>query len=218
MVSRVLLLSALFVVATVSQAHAAFVSPVSYDMPNGYTGSYNYWDKNYTGAGAKTTDGAFLSGGLGDLTDGVVTSLNWFDAEPPVGGAGPYVGWVIDPVITFHFSAVTTFSTVDIHFDDANGNGGVSAPRGVVINGMSYGVSDPAGSAPFWASFDVSSLAASSTLQITLLRRTQWIFADEFRFSTGAAAVPEPGSLAMWGLCGVGLIALRNMRSRKLAC
>ena len=71
---------------------AAFVSPVTYDMRNGDTGSYNYWDKNYTGSGSTTTDSALLTGGLGDLTDGIVTTLNWYAAEPPTGGDGPYVG------------------------------------------------------------------------------------------------------------------------------
>ncbi|MFV2066020.1 MAG: hypothetical protein ACC645_03505 [Pirellulales bacterium] len=36
---------------------------------------------------------ASLSGGLGDLTDGVIATENWYIVEPPDGPNGPYVGW-----------------------------------------------------------------------------------------------------------------------------
>jgi predicted methyltransferase len=40
-------------------------------MVDGNTGSWEYWDQSQTGFGSVTCDGAALSGGLGDLTDGV---------------------------------------------------------------------------------------------------------------------------------------------------
>ncbi len=53
------------------------IRPVSYDAPNGYTGSYEYWDESYSGIGDTSIDGAALTGGLGDLADGIVANDNW---------------------------------------------------------------------------------------------------------------------------------------------
>ena len=96
---RVVAILGLFL-AFAATAEASFVTPTSYDMPNGYTGSYEYWDESYTGSGNTAADGDPLSGGLGDLTDGVVASDNWYVVEAPLG-PGPYVGWTIDPTISF---------------------------------------------------------------------------------------------------------------------
>ena len=87
--------------ASLAAGEAAALQPDSYSMPNGYSGSYNYWDEIYSGSGCRTCDGAFLSGGTGELTDGVIATDNWFVVEAPAGN-GPYVGWPIDPTITFH--------------------------------------------------------------------------------------------------------------------
>ena len=92
-------------------AHAVPISAVSYDMLNGNgvasSGNFNYWDLNYSGAGATTVDNAALSGGLGDLTDGVIASDNWINVEN-LAGTGPYVGWrhvvAPDPKVTFRFA------------------------------------------------------------------------------------------------------------------
>jgi len=57
-------------------AGASSLPVASYDMNNGdgqaSGGSFNYWDRFYTGTGATTTDDAPLNGGVGDLTDGIV--------------------------------------------------------------------------------------------------------------------------------------------------
>ena len=70
-------------------AGAAAVTPDSYDMLNGNTGSFQYWDQIYNGAGCVTCDNAALSGGRGDLTDGVIAANNWNIDEAPAGN-GPY--------------------------------------------------------------------------------------------------------------------------------
>ena len=204
------LVALVFCLATASLAQAAQVMPINYDMLNGNTGSYNYWDESYSGAGCLTCDNAPLTGGLGDLTDGIAAPDNWFVVEAPQG-PGPYVGWTLEPLITFKFAAPHDFDRVRVHFDDANGAGGVSAPRGVVINGIAYPMTDPIGSAPFWAVFDVNALAPTNTLQITVQRGNLWVFASEVEFYTAGNEVPEPATLLLVGL-GLSAIARRRRR------
>ena len=50
---------------------------LTYSMPNGGQGSYRYHDRDYTGTGDPTVDGAMLSGGTGYLTDGVYVETAW---------------------------------------------------------------------------------------------------------------------------------------------
>lgn len=72
-------------------AQAGQIAPVSYDMLNGETGSFTYYDETYNGSGNPQGTLSALSGGLGDLTDGVIASQNWNVAEQAANG--PYVGW-----------------------------------------------------------------------------------------------------------------------------
>ena len=140
-------------------ANAAAISPISYDMLNGngqaIGGSFNYWDKNYTGSGNTTQDNAPLSGGLGDLTDGVIATDNWLNVEN-VTGEGPYVGWLsLDPTITFNFANIVNIDSVTIYVDDYNGvgAGNVRVPHSVNLSmgGASFSsgtLVDPPSSAP----------------------------------------------------------------------
>lgn len=208
-----LLLSAIF---SAVPTYAATISPISYEMPNGYGqasgGSYNYWDKNYTGSGSTSTDGAYLSGGLGDLTDGIVTNLNWYSIENN-GGTGPYVGWLdINPTITFHFASSVNINSISIHADDSNGIGGVRLPSSVAFNGGApLSVVDPdASTSPSFLTFSNLSLIGSD-LSITLSRGDRWIFVDEISFNT--SAVPEPETYAMF-LAGLGLMGAVSRRRR----
>lgn len=201
------------VVTTLAQpAMAAPVNPLSYGMLNGNTGSYNYWDESYTGVGCTTCDNAPLSGGLGDLTDGVVATDNWFVTEAPPGN-GPYVGWLLDPTITFHFAPLTAVDSISIYYDDANGAGGVSTPAAFVINGTSYGVVDAPGSAP--NVFTVSGLGfVGDTFTVTAVRNNAWVFLSEVSFASKSGAVPEPATWAlMIGGFGMTGAAMRRRRT-----
>lgn len=142
------------------------IAPASYDLLNGETGSYSYFDDAYDGSGDNTVPLASLSGGLGDLTDGVLATEHWNDNNIP------YVGWKsIEPTITFHFDGPLSVEAVTIHVDDSGGGGGVVPPSDVTISmggtTLSFEVVDPAGSEPFAATFGDLGLAGS-TLELTL--------------------------------------------------
>ncbi len=200
-------------------AHADTLSVTSYDMPNGsgqaHGGSYNYWDKSYTGGGSTTTDGALLKGGVGDLTDGVTTTSNWYGIEN-AAGTGPYVGWLngvtANPTIDFRFGTVVVVDTVRIHADDSGGAGGVSLPSTVTINGAAFAVTDPdpGSTAPSWLEFKGLGITGNH-VTVSLGYGNSWIFVDEVQF---AGVVPEPETYAMM-LAGLGLLGAVARRRRQ---
>lgn len=203
-----------------AHVQAAVQKPTSYDMFNGYGtasgGSYNYWDADYGGSGNPTQDFSPLSGGLGDLTDGVVAGLNWDQVEN-LAGTGPYVGWRdIDPVITFHFAQPTSFASLTVHHDDADGYGNVATPdRFVVTVGTKVHtlmISDPPGGAPFASQILLPAGFVGDTLSLQIFRRDTALMLSEVTFDGQVAAVPEPQTYALLvaGLALVGAVARRR--------
>jgi uncharacterized delta-60 repeat protein len=90
---------------------ASPVVPQSYDMPNG-EGPY---DDTYSGAGSPMTALSPLSGGSGQLIDGIIGGYI-FDNLNDLSLRVPWVGWQsIDPEITFDFGARHTFQQIAIH-------------------------------------------------------------------------------------------------------
>lgn len=204
-------IAAMTILSAASGAFADAV-PDSYNMLNGNTGSYNYWDETYSGAGCVTCDNATLSGGHGDLTDGIIATNNWFVTEAPVGN-GPYVGWTLDPVITFHWNSPVNVTSVTFYFDDADGAGGVSAPASIDVNGTNFPIADPVGSAPF--SFVANGLSfTGNDLAVTIHRNNAWVFLSEVEFN--AAPIPEPETYAML-LVGLGLLGFTARRRKVIA-
>lgn len=209
--SRSITFAALVMAA--APAFATSIAPVSYDMINGggqaSGGSYNYWDRNYSGLGSTTTDGAYLSGGLGKLTDGIVATGRW-DVTANVAGTGDYVGWrdgaQTDPLITFHFTGAPTISSISIQLDNT-GYGGVYGPEDIYVDGVAQSFTNPSGIGTITLS-GLSLTGNTHTLQLN--QSAGWVFVSEISFDGRAgAAVPEPANWAMmligFGAVGAGL-------------
>jgi hypothetical protein len=186
------------VAAASTFAVAGNVVPTSYDMLNGETGTYTYWDDSYNGSGSTTTSGDLLTGGLGDLTDGVIATQNWFNTP------GPYVGWYANtPTITFNFAGEVQIDSIILHLDDSNGSGGVAAPGSILVewaNGsLLADITDPDSGEPF--AFSINALGfTGSELRVTINDGTQpWVFMSEIEFN----GVPGPGALSLGALGGL---------------
>ncbi len=174
------------------------IMPVGYDMRNGETGSYTYFDDTYDGDGDVSEPLAWLSGGLGDLTDGVIATQHWNQTPQP------YVGWVsIDPTITFHFSEPVNIDAVVLHLDGSGGGGGVYPPDDVTVSmGGSTQVfpcSDPPDGVPF--AFTCGDLGLSGdTLELTIADYSgsgSYMMLSEVEFF----GVPDTGACCVMGEC-----------------
>ena len=208
------LLSAFF-----SMASAAPLLPTSYDLVNGdgqaSGGGFNYWDLSYNGSGSKTVDGAPLTGGRGDLTDGLIATQRW-DVEENTLGTGPYVGWTnratANPLLTFRFGNAVLVDSVTLYVDDADGYGGVSVPASVDIGleggpSVNYLFIDPLGAVP--VSFTFSGLGlVGPAVSLRLHQATEWVFVSEVTFDGG---VPEPSTVSLT-LVALALAARRGLR------
>ena len=207
--------------ATIGTANALQITPISYDMENGGGGFAKYWDKKYNGTGNTSVNYAPLSGGVGDLTDGIIPTQNWNDVEV-ADGTGPYVGWENrNPVITFNFAGTVNINAVTVYVDDANGFGAVSVPQSILLSmgGSNYNsgsLTDPPTAAPTSYTFSGLNFSGSS-LQLTLNRRTAWVFASEVTFDgelLGVQPVPEPTSTL--SLLALGTLGAASTLKRKL--
>jgi hypothetical protein len=209
-----------FSVAMSAAAHAAPLVVTSYSGPNGNGqasgGSFNYWDLAYNGIGATNVDGAPLTGGTGDLTDGVVASDFWFNVEN-VAGTGPYVGWynqrTPNPTILFNFAGAPTVNQIDIHLDNSF-VGGVFAPSAIWVDGVAQAFTAPSPGTIGTVSLTGLSLVGPSHSIQFFQANGGWVFVSEISFF-GAAGVPEPASWALmivgFGLAG-GAVRRRSLR------
>ena len=139
---------------------------VSYDMLNGEQGSLTYFDDSYNGEGDNTVPLAPLSGGVGDLTDGIFAIFHAnYTSEP-------YVGWItVDSTITFRFGQPVYLDTLLVHVDDSSGYIGVHPPDSatLVMGGetLPFTIVEPPGDEPFTVVFADLDLVGD-TLELTL--------------------------------------------------
>ncbi len=142
------------------------LTPDTYDLLNGESGTYTYYDDHYNGQGNNNVPLEPLYDGKGDLTNAAYATGHW-NANPL-----EYVGWgSIDPTITFFFEDEVNVTAVTLYLDDDGGGGGVHAPTDVTFEMGSdtivRAVTDPPGDAPFVATFDNLNLTGDP-LDITL--------------------------------------------------
>jgi hypothetical protein len=197
-------------------AQAVPVFATTYDMPNGNGqasgGSLNYWDRNYSGSGSTTIDGAPLSGGLGKLTDGVASTQPWYLVSNDAG-TGEYVGWyrTLNPLITFNFAGDPLIDEITVYLDNTH-IGGVYAPSAILIDGISRSFTAPAVGSVGPVDFTALGLTGGShTIQLNQ-DAGRWVFVSEISFAGAAAEVPEPAPLALvaLGLAGLACVGRRR--------
>lgn len=204
-------LTVLAMLSTAMRLPAATIMPTQYDMLNGQKAAFNYFDEKYSGSGNKTENLALLTGGLGDLTDGVVPTQSW-NVTP-----APYVGWLtINPTIRFHFDGPTNFAQAIFYFDDSQGDGGVRAPRSITLtdgtNTKTVPIADSPARGRFFVAVNDLGLTGS-WIDATITKDDgQWMMMSEVTFD--GAVVPEPTTSVMGALLAAVATTFQARRRR----
>jgi hypothetical protein len=216
-------LIAVTVSGVLCNAFAGVLAVSSYDMPNGAgqasgagPAGFNYWDGTYNGTGNVHQDSAPLSGGVGALTDGIISTQPFFNVEN-AAGTGPYVGWVVNPTIDFHLVGTPTISSVLIFVDNSEAD--VGTPSGVAINGtlLPFTITNIGATAQELAISGLNLIGGDVT--VTLYKSTNWVFASEIQFLGVPSGVPETSTWAMMliGFAGLGFAFRRSRRKAAFA-
>lgn len=206
-----------------SGAFAGIINPIEYRMLNGegqlVGGWFNYWDETYNGSGNPLVDLSPLTGGLGQLTDGVIGHTDWWGNL----GNGPAFEWVawttINPTIIFRFDQPYIFDQVSLHVNNSD-LGAVTIHSLVTfdfsLDGINFTspnsyVTDPGQYGSYggrWVDYPLTGVG--SYVRANLIRTgPNWIFLSEVEFR--GRPIPTPGSTV---LVGAGLMCVGRHRRR----
>jgi hypothetical protein len=195
-----------------TSAYSAQVYATKYDLYNGGTasGGLSLHDDLFSGSGSKGTDYAPLSGGLGDLTDGVVATANW-DTQP-----GPLVGWQTGhltflPYMLFYFGSTVNIDSVKIDMNYGYRASSIDLLMGGVTKTFSVASNNP-GTANAWYNLPNLGLTGD-TLKVTLNYSSDWLMLSEVQFfgTVPDGRVPEPTTML---LLGIGLFGLAGLKRK----
>ncbi len=211
--------------ATLALASHANIVVSSYSMIDGANLHGAYYDNAYNGTHGA---GGQLSGGTGDLTDGV-TSVS---VVAGYGAWAPYVMWDgLSPVITFDLGAQIDLSSVTAYFKYYP-QAAVYMPGSMGLrfssDGVSYGASQlrtllaaertPGGNDSDGVFQVLTTPASGRFVELTLNNgpENRWLALAELAFDgtpgNAATNVPEPGAaaLVLLALAGLGLTRRRT--------
>ena len=203
------MLVCLAVFTLTTQSSAAVIHPVSYEMPNGEVGRFEYFDQSYDGDGDKATPLSALNNGVGELTDGVVPETSWNDTPEP------FVGWSsIDPTIRVDFGDEYLIESAAFFFDDTEGDGNVVAPTQVSVTDgtttRTLNLQDTPDRGRFIVRLDELDMRGTWA-EASIQRGDGWVMLGELRFE--GQLVPEPSAIMLLS-CGLFVFAwCRGMRS-----
>lgn len=201
----------------------ANITVASYSMQDGANAWGAYYDNAYTGSRSPS---GFLSGGTGDLTDGVLTA----SVAAGYGAWAPYVLWDgQSPVITFDLGATHTVNNITAYFKYYPG-AAVYIPESVNLrfsnDGLNFGSdqlrtftsseASPGGNDSDGIYQLLTTSASGRYVELTLNNNpaNRWIALSEVTFD-GTASAPVPVPAAMW-LLGSGLLGLVGVARRKI--
>ncbi len=211
------------ILAASAAAQAAPITVATYSMPDGAPYFGAYYDNAYTGSNT----GGFLSGGKGDLTDGVFGT----SVVTGYGAWSPYVLWYQQsPVITFDLGAIHTLDSVTTYFKYYS-SAAVYIPASVGVRFSSDGISFGATQVRSLSSTErylsdnmdgiyqlLATPGVGRYVELTLnnLPENAWIALAEVVFDGslgGVSNVPEPASGALI-LAALAAMGLRGKRAR----
>ena len=159
----------------------------------------------YTYDANPPNDARYPDTGFVELTDGILATSGGF-------GNAAFAGFnSIEPVITFDLGSTYQIDNIDFQYGEGTRWSPSQIHVSSSVDGISYSSAETfvVGNGPsslVTVNLDVSPLPSGRYYQITVERASQWLFLSEVTFD----AVPEPNSLTLLGLGGLGFCLRRR--------